>query len=492
MRKIYSFMIAAFAMAAAISCTKEFEDVSTVKPEEALETIVFTASLGEETKAKLNEMKSEWVSGDNITICEGANSFEFKTTDNGPSAQFSATVSGFKGSKYVGIYPYNVHNTADVNNYIAYGNIPTKQTATKDSYDPKAALAVAYSETNSLAFKNAHALLKFTVSGQNAKGVTFSGNNSENLTGRIKATLNSNGDVNTIEFKDNHLYLKPNANWKQNNARFAAYFFGNGERWVNMTATDVDGVYDVAIPTDKTFTHVIFCRMNPNSTTNGWTQNTQKWNQTSDLTIPADNNVCYTVAEGAWDKGEGSWGTHALYNTYAELNGTLAKGTYYMVVAPQNFTKGFHLEMHFGEKKMKIKNLASKFNIEPNKIYNLGSLDYKLYFKPNSNWKSANARFAAYFFLEENNTKYETWVSMTGEDKDGIYEVLVPADRWYNKVIFCRMNPSATANDWPNKWDQTNDLDVPSNGTDLTNANNYYIYPDNVWSYGNGSWSKKD
>lgn len=101
------------------------------------------------------------------------------------------------------------------------------------------------------------------------------------------------------------LYLKPSSNWKQDGARFAAYFFGNGEKWVGMTDTDGDGYYEVAVPSG--FPKVIFCRMNPGATANNWNN---KWNQTSDLTIPTTGNNCYTVAEGAWDKGSGSWGTY--------------------------------------------------------------------------------------------------------------------------------------------------------------------------------------
>ncbi len=32
------------------------------------------------------------------------------------------------------------------------------------------------------------------------------------------------------------LYLTPNANWKEADARFAAYYFGDGEAWASMTA----------------------------------------------------------------------------------------------------------------------------------------------------------------------------------------------------------------------------------------------------------------
>ena len=100
------------------------------------------------------------------------------------------------------------------------------------------------------------------------------------------------------------LYLIPNANWKIDNARFAAYFFGNGERWLDMTDTDSDGVYECEIP--EGYPSVIFCRMNPNATANNWNN---KWNQTDDLTVPTDGTNCYTVKEGTWDKGGGTWST---------------------------------------------------------------------------------------------------------------------------------------------------------------------------------------
>ena len=98
------------------------------------------------------------------------------------------------------------------------------------------------------------------------------------------------------------LYLQPNENWLKDGARFAAYFFGNGETWVSMTDADADGIYEVEAPTG--YPSVIFCRMNPANTTNNWNN---KWNQTADLTVPTDGNNLYTVAAGTWDKGNGTW-----------------------------------------------------------------------------------------------------------------------------------------------------------------------------------------
>ena len=48
------------------------------------------------------------------------------------------------------------------------------------------------------------------------------------------------------------LYLTPNSNWKADGARFAAYFFGNGEKWVSMTDSDKDGIYEVAVDRKST------------------------------------------------------------------------------------------------------------------------------------------------------------------------------------------------------------------------------------------------
>lgn len=80
------------------------------------------------------------------------------------------------------------------------------------------------------------------------------------------------------------LYLTPNANWKIDNARFAAYFFGNGETWVSMTAVEGEtDLYSVEAPAG--YPNVIFCRMNPGATANNWDN---KWNQTGDLIVPTD------------------------------------------------------------------------------------------------------------------------------------------------------------------------------------------------------------
>ena len=105
---------------------------------------------------------------------------------------------------------------------------------------------------------------------------------------------------------ETYLYLKPNANWKIDNARFAAYFFGAGETWVDATLVEGEtDIYSVAAPAG--YPNVIFCRMNPGATANNWDN---KWNQTADLTVPTDGTNFYTVKEDTWDNGGGTWSVY--------------------------------------------------------------------------------------------------------------------------------------------------------------------------------------
>ena len=123
----------------------------------------------------------------------------------------------------------------------------------------------------------------------------------------VQQTVSTTPPPAGIPAKDGCLYLKPNSNWTQAGARFAAYFFGNGEKWVSMTELTT-GIYEVEIPNG--YTQVIFCRMNPSASANNLNN---KWNQTADLTIPTNGNNLYAVKEGTWDNGGGTWSTETTF-----------------------------------------------------------------------------------------------------------------------------------------------------------------------------------
>ena len=101
----------------------------------------------------------------------------------------------------------------------------------------------------------------------------------------------------------------------------------------------------------------------------------------------------------------------------------------------------------------------------------------KLYLKPNSNWTSSNAWFAARIW----NSSGDAWFKM---NKDGdYYSCYVP--QGYVDVIFCRMNSANTSKyEWGNVWNQTSDLKFSA-------TSNCYTIASGAWSNGSGTWTKK-
>ena len=268
------------------------------------------------------------------------------------------------------------------------------------------------------------------------------------------------------------VYLEPSAEWVQNGARFAIYFFGgNGTPWVDMSDEDGDGVYEAEIIYGHT--NLIFVCMNSN-TANNWDN---KVAQTADLSL-SDAGNCYRVVDTT-----GRWYNYPCAHEYSEVTctedavcgicghvGTVAPGhtwaeeVWTVVTAPTTEADGVKSRE------------CSVCGTVTDAILRQAEVKPMLYLTPNSNWKVDNARFAAYFFGNG-----EKWVSMTYNSELGVYEVEAPAG--YPNVIFCRMNPGTTANNWNNKWNQTGDLKVPADGT------NHYTVKANTWDNGGGTWS---
>lgn len=189
-------MVAAVAIFAAASCNKELPQGNELP---VGETVVYTASVdGADTKAVLNEetKKSEWVAGDAITVHDGNKGWTFTADKAGQHTDFSNSEGFGEYRPVLAVYPTaEAHNnpsvsyTANVAAKTLKAYIPTWQQAQTGTYHSASALAVAYSEGNSFAFKNAHALLKFTVNADNVTHVVFHGNKEEAITGNVYVTL---------------------------------------------------------------------------------------------------------------------------------------------------------------------------------------------------------------------------------------------------------------------------------------------------------------
>ena len=235
--------------------------------------------------------------------------------------------------------------------------------------------------------------------------VTLSNANTTTTTIKATGTGSVTANFKKIDYKT--IYLKPGA-WASSNARFAVYAFGNGNEWYDMEQSDCNNEHYQCDINGK-YTTVIICRMNPSTSANNF-NNGVLWNQTADLTIPAEG-MCF------YDRT-------------------------------------------------------------------------KIYLKPNANWKADGARFAAYFYLNSDGEKHK-WMSMLATDEEGVFYCNYPTEEAYDRVVFCRMNGNEEYNDWGNRYDQTN-------GIDLYTGGNFYTINSGEWggngndnSGAKGTWSYK-
>ena len=133
-----------------------------------------------------------------------------------------------------------------------------------------------------------------------------------------------------------YLFLKPNSNWKIDNARFAMYYFrGEDNYWVDMVELKShSGIYYALLP-EGFWDNIIFVRMNSSVSANDWNN---KWNQTSDLVYNGTDNL-YEVKDGTWDEGGGIWSV--LETKESDIIKGLDAGAYYVTMTyTMEFTEG--------------------------------------------------------------------------------------------------------------------------------------------------------
>lgn len=137
---------------------------------------------------------------------------------------------------------------------------------------------------------------------------------------------------------------------------------------------------------------------------------------------------------------------------------------YYMVDVPAGYTA-------FNFVRMNPATTENNWNNDWNQTGNLSIPDdgknlydmTKIYLEPNANWKTDAARFAAYFFNNDNNY----WMSMSSSD--GIYScAFPPTDIVYDKVSFVRMKGDDGDNNWGNRLNQSKDIDLMSGYNQFT------------------------
>lgn len=282
------------------------------------------------------------------------------------------------------------------------------------------------------------------------------------------------------------LYLQINNDWKTSNARYAAYVWTDGKdpMWFDLSQEDGD-VYRVELTAEaKSWSNVIFVKMNPNTTDNEWKYSDA---QTADLKIQAQSagTDCFKIT-GKQDDGKaiGKWvkypfdtftvtldavsyksavdketngftggkvnvggvvHTSAVTNTYSDpttVTATAACNEGYQFAGWYSDSDCIHKVADNAELSMSVNSSVhyyAKFVKSETKTY---------YFMPNDTWKKDGARFAVYVHNSSNDTS--EWYSMTYDEALSCYSFTLTVSDGYNEVIFCRMKGSSKENKWEN------------------------------------------
>ncbi len=201
----FHFYLGLICICAALnSCTI---DDNIITPQESTVGVemTFTATLSDpvDTKTVLQADRSIfWTSGDQINVFyEDVSSGKFKTNIETPAAttEFTGTLTtnpDFSGSNpssgyYWGVYPYNESNTCDGSSVSL--SIPSEQASLAGSFADKLNPSVARSSGLNLAFYNVCAPFYFTVTQEGVTSATFRGNGNENIAGKVRVTMDSDG-----------------------------------------------------------------------------------------------------------------------------------------------------------------------------------------------------------------------------------------------------------------------------------------------------------
>ncbi len=188
----------AVALFAAASCAEEI--ASPVNPEgPAADAMTFEASVdGAATKTLINNGSSYWNGTEEIHILDGGAKKLFRAEGlvMAETATFAETDPSvkFTGDDFMAVYPASSAAGAswsgDVSAAVSDVVIPTVQTASAGTFDPAAHVAMAYTTDNTLAFKNAVSLIKFTVNDDNVSEVIFKTKGGEKVSGSFNVSYN--------------------------------------------------------------------------------------------------------------------------------------------------------------------------------------------------------------------------------------------------------------------------------------------------------------
>ena len=334
-------------------------------------------------------------------------------------------------------------------------------------------------------------------------------------------------DNNNLYDLTKYIYLKPNDNWKEASARFAAYFYkssGSEKKWEDMTDADGDGYYSCEKPDGCDW--VIFCRMDPATSANDWNN---RWNQSANQGIP-ENNL-FTVNDGQWGgKGEdnnkdgatGHWDNNHWDNsqwttytasTFAVTISEATNGTIKVAYNGQTYTSGQTISNVPIHTELNVTFIPATGYVLTNPqvtyadqiaegVYSICGPSVisaaftprgetrVIYLRPNDDWLHNDAIFVAHAWNSDGNSDYV----LTTKDNDYTGSYSCTIDSKYDHILFARLDPADKGNiDLAHAWNKTKDLEIVES-IYTTNNQTRFAIGDKVGGEGedkdlyNGEW----
>ena len=151
------------------SCSSSDDEMEEIKEESKLVPMTFTATQESNvgTRSALNgDNGVDWQTGDMISVFDAVgdgHNQRFTLTGDAREGIFSGEASS-EATSFTAVYPYTEGATLVSDGSVSGITLPAEQTATLNSFDPKAALMMAYTEDKSqLDFQNVVSLVKVTT-----------------------------------------------------------------------------------------------------------------------------------------------------------------------------------------------------------------------------------------------------------------------------------------------------------------------------------------
>ena len=207
MKKIQYILMGLASLATVASCTlnKLEEPLPQTLGGEITEVVFTAVAPGENTKTTVAGSGPDilWEDQDEILVFYGADKYQFVTSLEAPApvAEFQGSLTGFTGSTegaagnshaVWAVYPYDWSRTSKNGESVTVF-VPGDQTARTGSYDSKALVAVACSNSLQLGFYNVCGGLKFKLSKSGVQQVEFRAGGKKALAGSALVEMDRDG-----------------------------------------------------------------------------------------------------------------------------------------------------------------------------------------------------------------------------------------------------------------------------------------------------------